>query len=85
MQICSINVRYECYYALPLLLLTILQLHHPPPLLPPPINNSSCLFIHCSPYMLAIGLYYCTFQGVYCKIKNVSFIFCVCVLCEKYY
>ena len=40
--------------------------------------------------MSAVVLYYCTFQVLYCKIKNVFFIFCVCLfvmyyLCVKFY
>ena len=42
--------------------------------------------------MPAVVQYYCNilFKVLYCKIKNVFFIFCVCLsfmyyLCEKYY
>ena len=63
-----------------LLLLTILQLYHLPPPLPPPVSNSSCLFTRCQPLCGSC----CTtvlFKVLYCEIKNVFFIFCVCFLC----
>ena len=45
------------------LLLAILQLYPLPPPLSPPVSNSSCCSLLASPCMLAVVLYYCTFQG----------------------
>ena len=82
----------EIQLALGLLLLMILQLYHLPPPLPPPVSNSYCLFTQCQPAPVC-QLLYCTtvlFKVLYCKIKNVFFIFYVCLffmyyLCEEYY
>ena len=75
--------------ALPLLLLTILQLYH----LPPPLLLQSAALLACSldasPCMPAVVLYYCTFQGTVCLIKMFSLFLCLFFLMyylyEKYY
>ena len=61
--------------ALHLLLLTILWLYHLPLPLPLPASNSSCLLTQCQPLYASC----CTvlFKALYCKIKNVFFIFFV--------
>ena len=76
--------------ALHLLLLATLPLYHLPPPLPPPASNPSCLFTRCQPLCACCFVHYCTSQGTVCKIKNISFVLCVCLffmyhLCEEYY
>ena len=69
--------------ALHLLLLTILQLCHLVPPLPPPISNF--LPVHLIPAPVC-QLLYCTavfFKVLDCKIKNVYFLFLLCVFCVK--
>ena len=71
--------------ALHLLLLTTLWLYHLPLPLPLPASNSSCLLTQCQP-LYARGCCTVLFKALYCKIKNVFFIFLYFfnVLCEKY-
>ena len=63
-----------------LLLLMIFQLYHLLPLLHPPVSNSSCLFTWCQPLYAGCCTGPLSFSRD-CKIKNVFFIFCVCLLC----
>ena len=50
------------------------------PFLPPPVSNSPCLFTRCQPpYACSCTVPLCF--SLYCKIKNVFFILCVCFLC----
>ena len=90
MQMCvhmSSHVSPIMQLALCLLLLMILQLYHLPPPLPSPLINSSFLFTRYQSLYASC----CTvlFRVLYCEIKNVVFIFCICFfmycLCEKYY
>ena len=63
-----------------LLLVMTLQLYHLLPLLHPPVSNSSCLFTWCQPLYAGCCTGPLSFSRD-CKIKNVFFIFCVCLLC----
>ena len=69
--------------ALPLLILTILQLNHLSLPLPPPVSNLTLLAssLYASPCVPAVVLYYGTFQGTYCKIQSLFPLFFVCLLC----
>ena len=71
----------EIVVCLRLLLLTVLQLHHLSPPLLPPVSSSSCLFTGCQPLDARCCTMLLLFKVLYCKIKNVFFIFCVCFLC----
>ena len=71
----------EIVVCLHLLLLTILQLYHLSPPLLPPVSSSSCLFTGCQPLYASCCTILLLFKVLYCKIKNVFFIFCVCFIC----
>lgn len=60
--------------ALRLLLLKILQLYHLPSSLL--LQSVTFLPVHWMPAPVCLLLYNCTFKVLYCKIKNVVFIFC---------
>ena len=91
-NVCSTNIRHEWNCSLPSLsycwwsfssaishLLSLLQ----------SVTLLACS-LGASPCVPAVVLHYCTSQDSVCKIKNISFVLCVCLLfmyylCAKYY
>ena len=86
----SISVRREWGCSLPRLL-PLDTFHLCCPNASPSCSQKRFLPVHASLCMLALVLYYLTFQGtvlhwkkkkvLYCNIKNVFFTFCICFLC----
>ena len=70
--------------ALPLLVLTVLQLSHLPSLLLPPVSDASWLFIQCQPLYASCCTLLLYFSRYY--LENVFLcLFFICYLCEKNY